>query len=128
MIAADDCPIDAVDKALELASRLEVREIPRDFEPGDLLWREIVAWVMERFSNHAELQGELDEVLDAAYREYGEACGFLDARPDEDPTTGCSERRLAEYRLREAAFKASERACQRWMARKALRRAGLRDA
>ncbi len=128
MMINDPCPIDAVEKALQLASRLRVREIPLDFDPGDVLWREIVAVVMERFSNHAELRHELDEVLTRAYQECDDDCEFRRAEPAEDPTSGCSERRLAEYRLREAALEAAERACQRWMARKALRRAGVQGA
>ena len=117
-----ECPISAVEKALQLASRVEVGDIPCEFDPGDLGWEEVVETVARRFSNHAALQEQLDDVLARARSALCEDCHFLRAHPDED-LAACDDRWLAEYRLWEMALEASERAYQRWLARQAVRRA-----
>ena len=121
------CPISAVDEALKLAPQIEVHEIPSDFEPGDVRWREILATIARRFSNYSELLEELEAVLDQA-QPLADDCEFFAAHPDGTPSEGCSERWLAEHRLWEAALAASEKAYQRWLAKQALRRAAGRVA
>lgn len=120
MTIDQECPIDVIERALELASRLEVQPVPLDFDPGDVRWRQTVAVVADRFSNYTDLAAELDGVLTQAYCELGADCRFWEANPDGNPIADCSERRIAEYRLREAALAAAEKACQRWLARKLL--------
>ena len=122
----DQCPIHAEDRALELAGQLEVGEIPLDFEPGDPQWKEILAMIARRFSNHARLQDQLDDLLANARLESCENCEFLRANPGGD-YVACQEHWLAEYRLWEAALDASERAYQRWLAKSALRNAAEQD-
>jgi len=122
-----DCPIDIVDEALSLACQLEVRGIPLDFDPGDLRWKEILAIIARRFSNHAALLEQLDDPLAQAQAVLPDGCGHMAAECDDDPCAGCRERWLAEYRLWEAALDVSEKAYQRWLARAALRRAARRE-
>ena len=117
-----ECPISAVEKAVELAYQLEVTEIPSEFDPGDLRWKEVVETIARRFSNHAALEVQLDDLLAGARSQLCEDCHFLRVHPDED-LGACDDRWLAEYRLWEMALDASERAYQRWLARQAFRRA-----
>lgn len=118
-----ECPIGAVEKALELASRLEIREIPQDFDPGDARWKQILSTIALQFSNHPALLEQLMEWLDQARSELAEDCHFVAAHGDRVPVEECATCWLAKYRLWEAALNASEKAYQRWLAKQALRRA-----
>ncbi len=124
----EECPIDAVERALSLASQLEVGDIPVDFDPGDMLWREIIATITGQFSNHATLREQLLDDLNQARMELDEACPFVVEYTGDDHQEDCGRCYVATYRLREAALAASEKAYQRWLARAALRRAAERDA
>lgn len=121
MLSAD-CPFHIVDKARELASELEVGPIPLDFDPGDLLWREILALLAEEFSNHGELRKRLDGFPDAETDGRCERCQVLEEWGGDD-VADCSERFLAEHELWTAAVRTAERAYQRWLARRLIRRA-----
>jgi len=116
-----ECPFHIVGRAAELASELELGPIPLDFEPGQLLWREIVALIAEEFSNHGELLEQLDDVGATPAGELCEHCAVLNEAGKED-AADCPERWLAEHELWAAALSAAERAYQRWLARRAIRR------
>jgi hypothetical protein len=122
MFHVEECPIDAVEKALDLTSELKVGDIPEDFDPGLLRWRELIAQIAKEFSNHGELVEKLDAVLSAAREELCGDCGFIASEPDADYAE-CPERWLAEHELWTAALDAAERSYQRWLARRAIRRA-----
>ena len=123
----DECPIGAVDEALRLASRIEIGKIPLDFDPGDLYWSETLATIAQRFSNHAALLHQLEDLLAKAQEELCVDCERMTA-DEGDRCANCGQRWLAEHRLWEAALEASEKAYQRWLARQALRRAAQRNA
>ena len=106
-----------------MASKIEVGNIPLDFDPGDLRWREVVAMISRRFSNHAALREQLLDRLEERRLELAGGCDFAAACLEGDPQEACRRCWLAKYRLREAALEASERAYQRWLARAAIRRA-----
>ncbi len=122
MLRGDDCPIGAIERAQELISQLKIGEIPVHFDPGQLRWNEILARIVEDFSNHEGLLEQLDAVLADAREELCGGCAFIAENPGEDYGE-CPERFLAEHYLRAAALDAAERAYQRWLARQALRRA-----
>ena len=127
MMTDEECPICAVERALSLASQLEVRDIPLDFDPGDMCWREIIAIIVDQFSNHATLREQLLDGLDEARMELDEECPFVAAHTGDDHQEDCGRCYVATYRLWEAALEASEKAYQRWLARAALRRASASD-
>ena len=118
----EECPIGAVEEALELATRIEVGKIPVDFDPGDLRWKKVLARIAHQFSNHGALLEELLNTLEEDRMRLPQDCEFFASHADEDPIERCSKCWLAKYRLWEAALDAAERAYQRWLARKALRR------
>jgi len=118
----EECPIHIVDEAAELASQLEVGPIPLDFDPGDLRWREILALIAEDFSNHAELLERLDRVVISAVCELCEDCTVPAGVRCEEDRVDCGERWLAEHELWSAALSTAERAYQRWLARRLIRR------
>ena len=127
MMNIEECPIDAVEKALDLVSELEIRDIPEDYDPGPLRWRELIAQIAREFSNHGELVEKLEHALTAAREELCGDCGFIASEPDAD-FGECPERWLAEHELWTAALDAAERSYQRWLARRALRRAAARGS
>jgi len=122
MMMIDECPIDAVETALDLASEVEIACIPKDFDPGSLRWRDLIAQIAKEYSNHSDLLVELEEVLTAARKELCPDCGFVASEPEAE-YGDCPERWLAEHELWTGALKAAERAYQRWLARRALERA-----
>jgi len=128
MIVDEECPLDIVEEALELASQIEVGDIPSDFDPGDLSWKGILASIAQQFSNHPSLLDQLEDLVAEAKLELCPDCDPMVGGSDGEGCAACSERWLAEYWLREAALAAAERAYQRWLARQALRRAANRDA
>jgi|GEM_PF-3648685 len=123
MTIDEECPIDAVEEALELATQIEVDKIPVDFDPGDLRWNKVLAKIAHEFSNHGALLEELLDTLEEARVQLPQDCEFVGAHADEDPIETCKKCWLAKYRLWEAALDAAEKAYQRWLARQALRRA-----
>ena len=121
-MVAEDCPVDIVNRAADLASELVIREIPLEFDPGQLQWRDILAFIAEEHSNHAELLKELGEWAGTVADELCDDCDLLGAE-SEEACSDCPEQWLAKHELWTAALDAAERAYQRWLARRALRRA-----
>lgn len=126
-MVTEDCPVDIVCRAAELASELVIGDIPLDFDPGQLRWRDILALIADEYSNHADLLEDLDQWMGQAAHASCDGCD-LGAAEREQKCVDCSERWLAEHELRTAALDAAERAYQRWLARRALRRAAARKA
>ena len=128
MILEEECPLDIVGEATELASRIRVDDIPLDFDPGDMLWQDILGEIARQFSNHGILLAELDGFLVGARAKLCDGCERLATDMRCESCSSCSERWLAEHHLWEAALDAAEKAYQRWLARQALRRAGNQEA
>lgn len=123
-----ECPLDIVGEALKLASQIEVDAIPLDFDPGNLLWQDILGKIAREFSNHRDLLTQLEDFLARAQAELCDGCDHSVAGESCRSCASCSERWLAEHHLWQGALDGAEKAYQRWLARQALRRAANQDA
>jgi hypothetical protein len=123
MMLEEDCPLDIVEESTKLASRIEVEAIPLDFDPGNLLWQDILSRIAREFSNHETLLSQLEDFLVRTEPDLCDGCRDPVAGAGSESCETCSERWLAEHRLWEAALAGAEKAYQRWLARQALRRA-----
>jgi hypothetical protein len=142
MTANVECPFGVVGEALDLSSRIEVRGIPEDFDPGGISWTQTLSLVAQQFSNHEVLIKELHQEVAESRHGICEKCRATMDDSNGNPCKACkerflaehrlcevcAERCLAEHRLWEAALEAAERGYQRWLARRALRRAAERKA
>ncbi|MFW6115964.1 MAG: hypothetical protein ACOC7Y_02760 [Chloroflexota bacterium] len=118
-----DCPHGVVDEAKGLASEIEGRELPMDFDPGDLSWRQLLLRIVQRFTNHQALSENLREWVIAEDAAALSPCQRRLSQADKDSNPGCpdcSEHWLAQQELSQAAEKAAEGLYQVWLARKAL--------
>jgi hypothetical protein len=118
-----DCPFGVVDEVSRLASQIEARDLPIDFDPGDLTWNENLVRIGHLYTNHDALSGQLQDWLAEAW-ERGDACcdrrGSQRCRSSELGCPCCPSRWLAQEKLSEAARAAAEPVYQKWLARKAL--------
>ena len=129
MMKNRDCPLGVVECARSLASQLEVRELPLDFDPAGLGWDQNVLRVVREYTNYDALSRELRDWLVAAWKDGDVPCEHCASESDQGvdlDSLECPHHWLAQHELSRAARAASERAYRTWLARTALdRRTGL---
>lgn len=69
-----DCPIDGVECARRLASQLEVRELPLDFDPAGLSWDQNVLRIAREYTNYEALSDQLREGAVGAWQNGEVSC------------------------------------------------------
>ena len=129
MMKNRDCPLGVVECARNLASQLEVRELPFNFDPADLGWDQNVLRIAREYTNYEALSGQLREWLVAAWQDRDVSCERcateLDLRSELE-CPDCPHHWVAQQELSKTARAASERMYQTWLAKRALdRRRGL---
>lgn len=118
-----DCPLDVVKKARKLASQIEARDLPIDFDPGGLSWNQNLLRIARDYTNHDALFARFEDWVTTVCQQGEVDCDFRAASVcgnSELKCPCCSERWLAEQELAQAARAAAERVYQTWLARKAL--------
>ncbi len=118
-----DCPLDVVKKARRLASQIEGRDLPIDFDPAGLSWNQNLLRIARDYTNHDALLAQLVDWLNRLCEQGEVDCDLRGASAcgnSELKCPCCSERWLAEQELAQAARAAAERVYQTWLARKAL--------
>lgn len=118
-----DCPLGVVEEAMRLASQIEGRDLPMDFDPGGLSWNQNLLRIARVYTNYEALSGRLRDWLAEVEEDNDTACELRSTRwaPRFEPgCPGCPECWLAERELCQAAQSAAERVYQTWLARKAL--------
>jgi hypothetical protein len=119
------CPIDVVECARGLASQLEVRELPLDFDPADLGWNQNVLKIAREYTNYEALSDQLREWLVEVWKDEDISCERCANEPDlhsELECLNCPHHWLGQQELSRAARAASERLYQTWLAKQALER------
>ena len=118
-----ECPIEIIERARNLAADIKGRELPLGFDPADLGWDENVQRIVQEHTNYEALSGQLEEWATAAEEALEEPCecrasGWLASREIDCPS--CPNRWLAHQELAEVARGVAEHLYQTWLARKAL--------
>lgn len=120
-----DCPHEVVDEARRLAAEIEGRELPMDFDPGDLSWRQLLRRIVGGFTNHGAVSEGLREWVIAQDAAAADPCQRQALDGDEGLAAGCPDcpdHWLAQQELSRAAEKVAEGLYQVWLARRALAR------
>jgi hypothetical protein len=124
-----DCPLNVVERGRSLASRIEARDLPLDFDPANLGWDQNVLRIAREYTNYGALSLELRDWLVQAWKDGDVPCEHCASEADllvELESPECPHHWLAQQELSRAARAASERAYRTWLARRALdRRRGL---
>lgn len=123
IMSDQECPLGVVEKARELASAVEGRELPLSFDPADLGWDENVLRIVREYTNYEVLSDHLEEWATAAEEALDTPCefrssGWLSNHDIECP--GCPNRWMAQQALAEAARQMARRMYRTWLARRAL--------
>jgi hypothetical protein len=124
-----DCPLNIVEHARGLASQIEARDLPLDFDPAGVGWDQNVLRIAREYTNYEVLSDQLQEWLVETWQDGDVSCERCANPLDlhlELECPDCPHHWLAQQELSKAARVASERLYQTWLAKRALeRRRGL---
>ena len=112
-----------------MASQIEARDLPPDFDPADLSWDQNVSRIAREYTNYETLSRQLQDWLIQAWQDGDVPCEHCATESDEEielESLECPNHWLAQRELSKAAWAASEGMYRTWLARRALdRRRGL---
>ena len=99
---------DAERIAEALLAQLVVQELPEDYDPGDLSYNEVLAYIRHEYTNYQSLLWEMQETVDC--------CGCAENPCSCDPEEGyeCLSQLQAHDILKWAAKGVAEEAYARW--------------
>lgn len=120
-----ECPLNVVERGRSLASHIEARDLPLDFDPADLGWDQNVLRIAQEYTNHDALSRELRDWLVQAWKDGDVPCEHCATESDqvvELDSLECPHHWLAQQELSTAALAAAERVYRTWLARRALDR------
>jgi hypothetical protein len=120
-----DCPLHIVEKASQLASEIEARDLPLDFNPAGLSWKQNLCRIARQYTNYNALSRRLEGWLVAAWKDREGPCelgGTDRIARSELECPDCPNHWLAWQVLSKAAQTAAEDVYQTWLARSALDR------
>lgn len=129
MMKDSDCPLNVVEHARGLASQLEARDLPVDFEPAAVGWDQNVLRIAQAYTNYEALSDQLREWVVETWQDVDVSCerraNALELHSELE-CIDCPHHWLAQQELSGAAQAASERLYQTWLAKRALdRRRGV---
>jgi hypothetical protein len=125
MTRDSDCPLDVVEEARRLACRIEAQDLPLDFDPTGLSWKENLFRIARRYTNYDVLSRQLRDWLVQAWKDGDVPCEQCATDIDQGvdlESLECPHHWSAQQELSRAAQTVAERKYQTWLARKALDR------